>query len=158
MLQNTLVRCRIVLLAPVLLVAGLVGCGSNQVSDADIEAISLTEFRGLMEGKNAEKVMIVDPRAKSDFDQGHIPGAKNLGINQERAKSGGGLNPLFRGYKTIVVYDADPIPGPAVAMTKRLMLAGADEVRLFRGGLVEWKRAGLRVEQTAEAAPPTAPK
>lgn len=128
------------------------GC-TNDPSDKDIKEVSLAEVRSLREGKHAASVMLVDPRAKVDFDAGHIPGAKNYGINSERARTGEGLNPVFSGYKHLIVYGDDPSSGPAIAMTKRLMITGADGVRLFRGGLMEWRRAGLPVEKTSASSP-----
>lgn len=132
----------------VALLAGLVnltGCQPD-VSDTDIEIISLNEFRSLTEGKNASQVMIVDPRSERDFEAGHIPGAQNYGLNSERAKAGTGLNPVFSGYKHLVVYGDDPGSGPGKAMSKRLMMLKAKNVKFFAGGLIEWRRAGLRVE------------
>lgn len=127
--------------------AALTGC-TNDPSDKDIVDISLNEVRALRDGKDAERTMFVDPRAPEDFAAGHIPGAKNYMINSERSRTGEGLNPVFHGYKHLIVYGDDPSSGPAIAMTKRLMIAGADGVRLFRGGLIEWKRAGLLVEKS----------
>lgn len=129
---------------------GLGGC-TNDPSDKDIKEISLNEVRALREGKDASRTMLVDPRAPGDFEAGHIPGAQNHQINSERSRTGDGLNPVFRGYKHLIVYGNDPTPGPAMAMSKRLVIMGADGVRLFKGGLVEWKRAGLPVEKTEPA-------
>ena len=128
--------------------AALTGC-TNDPSDKDIKNISLNEVRSLREGKDADRTMFVDPRAPEDFAAGHIPGARNYMINSERSRTGDGLNPVFHGYKHLIVYGDDPSSGPAIAMTKRLMIAGADGVRLFRGGLIEWTRAGLPVETSA---------
>lgn len=125
----------------------LAGCESDP-SDKDIEYISLGELRTLLEGKDASKTLLVDPRAPQDYDAGHIPGAQNYGINSERAKTGGGLNPVFKGYKHLIVYGDNPSPGPAQAMAKRLMYMKADNVRVFGGGMMEWRRAGLSVEKS----------
>jgi rhodanese-related sulfurtransferase len=141
-----------VVLALAALVGGAGGGCTKDYSDKDIEEISLSQVRTLTGGKDAPKVMLVDPRAESDFAAGHLPGAQNLGLNSERARTGEGLNPVFKGYKHIVVYGDDPSSAPAIAMTKRLMTAGAKGVKLFRGGLIEWRRAGLPIEKDAAAS------
>lgn len=148
---SRLVRFSFPALALLLLTVVGVGCEADP-SDKDIVRISLAEVRSLREGKDATRVMFVDPRSPDDYAAGHIPGAHNYGINSERAKSGGGLNPVFRGYKHIIVYGDDPSSGPAIAMTKRLMIMRADNVRLYSGGLLEWRRAGLPVEKGTPAA------
>lgn len=130
----------------------MAGCKTD-VTDADIDVISISQTRAYIEGKDASKVMLVDPRAESDYNAGHLPGAQNLGLNSERAKTGDKLNPIFDGYKYIIVYGDDPASGPAKAMAKRLMMKDADGVKFFAGGLVEWRRAGLKIEKSgAESA------
>jgi rhodanese-related sulfurtransferase len=132
----------------------MAGCQTD-VSDKDIEIISLSQTRTLLEGKESSKVMLVDPRAASDFNAGHLPGAQNLGVNSERAKTGDKLNPVFDGYKYIIVYGDDPASAPARAMAKRLMMKNADGVKWFQGGLIEWRRAGLKVEKNGGEATAT---
>lgn len=57
-----------------------------------------------------------------------------------------GVDPALDRYGQLVVYGDDPGTGSAVAMTKRLMMTGYKKVRMFMGGMSEWKRAGLPVE------------
>jgi rhodanese-related sulfurtransferase len=136
----------------------LVGCQSSP-SDKDIEFVSLAQVQAAVEGKpggggdglmaifrgGPGQVRLIDPRPPQDFDKGHIPGAVNLQLPAVSEKKDS-LDPALAVYKLIIVYGSDPGSAVARAMTKRLMSAGAKEVRMFSGGYLEWTRAGLKVE------------
>jgi rhodanese-related sulfurtransferase len=123
--------------------AGLVGC-SDTVSDRDIEFVTLPEVRKLT-GDKPGTAALIDPRAADEFAAGHIPGAINrdLATVSERKDS---LDPALARFKNLIVYGDDPGSGLARAMAKRLMRAGHKGVKMFSGGLAEWKGAGLKVE------------
>jgi rhodanese-related sulfurtransferase len=146
-----------VLLGLVFALVMIGGCETD-ATDADIVVVQLSEVKALTTGPKASTVLLVDPRAPLDFNAGHIAGAKNYQLNSERSRTGEGLNPLFRGYKHIFVYGEDPSSGTAKAMTKRLLNAGADGVRMYAGGMVEWRRSGLPIEKVETPASPPAAK
>lgn len=132
-----------VFLGAVCIGGGLGGC-SKQITDKDIKSISLTEVRALMESGRPGAVLLIDPRSEAAFAQGHLPGARNIQLDEVRADRG--TDPTLERYGALVVYGDDPGTGSAVAMTKRLMMTGYKGVRWFAGGLSEWRRAGLKVE------------
>lgn len=122
------------------------GC-SKQTTDRDIQPISLTEVRALLDSPRAGSTLLIDPRPPSVFAAGHIPGARNMQLSEVRQEAG--VNPTLDRYGQLVVYGDDPGTGSAVAMTKRLMMTGYKNVRMFMGGMSEWRRAGLPVESGA---------
>jgi rhodanese-related sulfurtransferase len=130
------------------------GCGDT-ISDRDIEFASLAEVRAWSQDKPGT-ARLIDPRSPQEYAAGHLPGAQSLQLPSvpERKDS---LDPALARYKVLVVYGNDPGSGIARAMTKRLMRAGASDVKLFSGGIVEWTRAGLPIEKAPVPAPAAQP-
>lgn len=128
----------------------LSGCGDT-VSDRDIEFATLAEVRSWVQDKPGT-AKLIDPRAPEEFAAGHLPGAQNLQLPavSDRKDS---IDPALARYKVLVVYGNDPGSAIARAMTKRLMRAGAGDVKLFGGGVVEWTRAGLPIEKSPLPVP-----
>jgi rhodanese-related sulfurtransferase len=129
------------------------GCNDN-ISDRDIEYIGLAQVKAAVDEKTP-KTYLIDPRAPQDFAQGHIPGASNLQLNKVSDKKDS-LDPALSRYKLLIVYGQAPNSDVAKGMTKRLMRAGAKDVKMFNGGFLEWSRTGMPVEKTepdAAAAP-----
>ena len=89
---------------------------------------------------------IIDPRSPSEYAQTHIAGAENL-LLQNVSDTQHSLDPRLAAFKLLVVYGNDPGSAVARAMTKRLLRAGAKDVKLFLGGMVEWSKAGYPVEK-----------
>lgn len=136
------------------LVAGS-GC-QDSISDRDIETVPLAEVRQLQ--TKGGTIALVDPRSPGEFANGRIPGAMNLTL-PDVPDVKDSLDPRLANYKTIVVYGNDPGSGVARAMTKRLMRAGAKNVRLFSGGIAEWSGNGMTIEKdpAVKAAPASTP-
>ena len=135
-----------------LVVASLVGCNAEDITEKDFKPITLAEVRSLTTGKEASKTLLVDTRLPSKFDAGHIPGSRNLQLADAKARTGEVLNPELDRYKTLIVYGEDPGSPSAKAMTMRLMVLQHSGVRIFEGGIAEWLRAGLPVEKAPAAA------
>jgi 3-mercaptopyruvate sulfurtransferase SseA len=145
-----------------------VGCEtSTNEKNVQKALVSLAEVRRLVDdaakSKDANLLLLVDPRAKVDFDQGHIPGAKNVllgdipfdrrtieDIGQRRP-----LDPMFKRAKHVIVYGKNPASPSGRAMTKRLLSLGVSSTQFFAGGLEEWVGAGGELE-TVDATPATA--
>lgn len=127
----------------------LVGC-SDTVSDRDIDFVTLPEVRRLTSEK-AGTAQLVDARAPQEFALGHIPGAINreLAAVSERKDS---IDPALARYKFLIVYGDDPGSGVARALAKRFMRAGHKGVRMFAGGIAEWKGSGLKLEASPGGA------
>ncbi len=128
-----------------LLAAVLVGCGTT-VSDRTILDISPAEVAERL-AKSPKKVVAVDARGAEAFGKGHLPGAVRvslgaLGGDDQRAPDS------VRGKSLVVVYGADPGSVSAIALTKRLMSLGVNDVRLMRAGFLGWRRQSFSVEGT----------
>jgi hypothetical protein len=65
------------------------------------------------------------------------------------------VDPRLARFKGLIVYGDDPGSGVARATTKRLMRTGYKGVKMFAGGLSEWKSAGLKLEGAPAPAPST---
>ncbi|MCC6426878.1 MAG: rhodanese-like domain-containing protein [Phycisphaerales bacterium] len=130
--------------------AGLAALGPSlggcEISDKDIEFISVTEVRQLQQRaeKEPKEVLLIDPRGVAAYRRSHLPAAINLELRPDMEERG--VDPRWKGYDNIVVYGDNPGSASARAMTKRLMLVGYDDVRLFAGGLEEWVSMQYPVE------------
>lgn len=147
---------RKVLSAMILCAVGMgVGGCHDTISDKDIEYIGLAQVKAAVDEKSG-KTYLIDPRAPQDFAQGHIPSASNLQLSQVSEKKDS-LDPALSRYKLLIIYGQAPNSDVAKGMTKRLMRAGAKDVKMFNGGYLEWSRSGLPVEKSApDAATPAA--
>jgi rhodanese-related sulfurtransferase len=128
------------------------GCEKN-ITDKDIEPAGYGEVQRLIEeaaeSKNPDLVLLIDPRSPAEFARGHLPGARNIQIdefpsnlNESRQRQ----IPAYEKYEYIVVYGNDPASGSARAMVKRLLANEYKEVYWFRGGILEWLKSGNQLE------------
>ncbi|MBL8876016.1 MAG: hypothetical protein JNM86_09510 [Phycisphaerae bacterium] len=120
--------------------------GCQSVSDNDIEPIGLDQTAALYRQRDADPLsaLFIDPRPRDAFESAHIPGAVNLSLATfDGAK---GIDPRISQFKEIVVYGQNPgdVAGPVVS--KRMMQIGYADVRTFAGGVDEWRRAALPLE------------
>lgn len=127
--------------------AGLSGC-NRDVTDKDIRLVSIAEVRQwqrVEERGERSPMFLVDPRSERLFNAGHITGAQNVRL--EMVEEDGDRDPRIESRDHIIVYGNDPGSAVARAMTKRLIAAGygRGKVRLFAGGLDEWRRNGLPI-------------
>ena len=85
---------------------------------------------------------LVDVLSEEHFEEGHIPGAKNIpleGIAKEA------LDRLDKEDK-IVLYCKDEECQASPKAAKKLEKLGFENIKDFEGGLAEWKEAGNEVE------------
>lgn len=147
------------------------GCDTaTNEKDVQKALVSLVEVRRLVDesakSKDANLLLLVDPRAKIDFDQGHLPGAKNIllgdipfdrrtieDIGQRRP-----LDPMFKRASNVIVYGKNPASPSGRAMTKRLLSLGVSSTKFFAGGLEEWVAAGGELDVAPPAPPKPAPQ
>ncbi len=120
------------------------GC-QRTISDGDIEPISLTELRQQLDAKKGE-VAIVDARSAQSFTAERIPGARNLQITGVSGKEDA-IDPVLASHGLIAVYGDDPGSAPARALVKRMLSSGYTTVKMYMGGLSEWKRAQLPTDK-----------
>lgn len=135
-------------IAGLALAACLGGCNTG-ITDADIENVSLTELRLLwleqQEDPRQPLLMLVDPRRREAFEGARLPGALHLTLPDLAQRTGG--DPGMTRFEHIVVYAQGPGDLAGRAMTKRLLVLGYDQTRLFGGGVVEWADAGFPIAQ-----------
>lgn len=139
------------------LTALFLGACETNITDKDIKPIELAELRAMVNerAKNPDRVVLIDPRSRKRFEAERLPGAINLrlpDLNKVRKR-----DPKLEEFSTLVVYDADRSAILARSVTKKLLELEYDEVRLFFGGIREWKAAGLETESTPGAEPLEAP-
>lgn len=127
--------------------AGVLGGCNPKTTDDSIEPITLEQLRKEMDdGRAAERLLLLDARAPKEFAAGHIPTAKNLPW-EKIGDTPRDLDPRLEKFRNKVVYGEDRGSGSARALTKRMLQAGYSKVRMFAGGLEEWRRAGLPVAE-----------
>lgn len=123
----------------------LVGCDKN-ITDNDIEFIDISELRVLVDSSTpgSRSLLLIDPRSEASFTAQRLPGAVNIQLPQIDPE--GDEDPALQPYANLVVYGENPSSAPARAMTKRLLSAGFDDVRMYAGGVEEWAAANFPTE------------
>ncbi|MFA6044010.1 MAG: rhodanese-like domain-containing protein [Phycisphaerales bacterium] len=126
---------------------GLPSCGKS-TTDKDILIITPTAVSALRDRlkESPLAVELIDPRPQARFEEGHIPGAKN--INLPAVPPDAKPDKKLRDFEVLVVYGDDPASPSAKAMTKRLISVGYPDVRFMAGGLEEWRSRGGEVVQS----------
>jgi len=134
------------LFLPVLVgfVAFLGGCNKD-ISNRDIQEIALTQIVKLQDAKKPGNLLMIDARSPREFGQRRIPGARNIPLETTFDRTVD-RDPSLEKYSYLVVYADDPGSAIGPAVTKRLMTNGYGDVYWFKGGLIEWTRAGLPLE------------
>jgi 3-mercaptopyruvate sulfurtransferase SseA len=119
--------------------SSLGGC-DRKVKDTDIKIVSVSEVKLMVDRgqRNPSEVLLVDPRPAKYYDEGHLPGARNIQLPQIDPKDD--MDPGISRHNAIVVYGDNPGSAVARAMTKRLLAVGYDGVRFFAGGVQEWAK------------------
>ncbi|MEX2219501.1 MAG: rhodanese-like domain-containing protein [Phycisphaerales bacterium] len=138
---------------------GPAGC-DREIRDTNIKLIPVAHVKALADRQaraGDTTLLLIDPRPPKDFERARIPGARNIRLPQVSPRSE--VDPTLDRFKTIIVYGDDPASGVAKGMTKRLLAVGYSGVRLYAGGLAEWRRRGYPIEgtDTLAPAPPAAP-
>ena len=116
------------------------GCDTN-ITDADLKYVSTTQLRQLIEEAQAKPkaALVLDARETELYKAGHLPGAANLRAERGRERK----FPKFDAYSTIVVYAENPGSGSARTLAKRLMALGYSDVKVYAGGMAEWRSSAL---------------
>lgn len=137
-------------LVAALLVVVTSGCETGpevETSDDDVNPISYTQLREMMEEASADDPLVfVDVRTLVKYEAGHIPGAINIFLPELRTITSD--DPRLEHADKIVVYGDGFGDSLSPIAAKDLMARGFDNVYDFRGGLEKWKK---------ESANPPAP-
>lgn len=105
------------------------------------EPIALGEVRELL----AQNALAVDARTGEAYRQAHIPDAVSLPLVDYGQRKDEFLDAVESG-RTLIVYCSGYGCPDSFDLSVRLLEAGYRDVRLFEGGLPEWRDAGLPVE------------
>lgn len=130
----------------VLMSSVFAGC---EISDKDIKYVGVSEVRQLQVRAEREPktLLLVDPRSPAAYARERLPGAMHMEFRSDMKDRG--VDRRLSSHRNIVVYGDNPGSAAARGMTKRLMLVGYDNVRLFAGGVEEWKTMRYPVEGDA---------
>ncbi|MDP1633936.1 MAG: rhodanese-like domain-containing protein [Gallionellaceae bacterium] len=111
----------------------LAGCGPKAEQGVEVKAAA---------GRQAQGELILDVREADDYKEFHIPNSMNMPfgrLSQRLAE----LEPFKD--KTIMVIDHAGQRAPRAL--EQLQKAGFTQVLVVKGGMAEWKAAGLPVEK-----------
>ena len=103
--------------------------------------VRLAEFRSAVESRSA---LILDARPSVFFEQGHVPGARNL-ARDDFARDYRQLSRVLKGAgdKPIIVYCSGGDCHDSHLVANALLTLGFGNISVFSGGWEEWSAAGL---------------
>ena len=106
---------------------------------AAAEKISIEKFE---EMRKAKDVVVLDVRTPEEFQEGHVPGARNVDVMDksfaERAKS-------LDKDKTYLVYCQSG--GRSTRAAAKMKQMGFGKLYNFAGSMAEWEKAGKPIEK-----------
>jgi rhodanese-related sulfurtransferase len=103
----------------------------------------------LREAIDTGGVTVVDALPASYYDQMHLPGARNLFVDEARERA---QEVLPDRDAAIVVYCSNAACPNSEGVARVLTSLGYTDVRKYREGIQDWVEAGLPTEATASAA------
>lgn len=99
------------------------------------------ELRRLIE--NGVRVQLVDIRDRADYRKGHIPGAKNIPVDELEARAG---NELSR--STLVVAYCECTNDELSEIAREIVNSrGFQKTAILRGGFTAWRNAGFDIDK-----------
>jgi rhodanese-related sulfurtransferase len=96
-----------------------------------------------------DRVTIVEALPAPNFEDGHLPGARNLPHDSSDATIAAVVPDRNR---TVVVYCANRACANSGILGRRLEQLGYSDVRVYEGGKEDWLEAGLALEASAPVA------
>ncbi len=108
----------------------------------EIRFITLAEAEDLFAQRDA---VFVDSRSRKEYAAGHIPGAVNIPLEENKTELPDGALPYPPG-QVLVVYCEGGDCQTSLALAKLIHDRGFLDIRIFAGGWTEWKAAGLPEE------------
>jgi rhodanese-related sulfurtransferase len=116
------------------------------LSPAEVNRIAGEGATG--EGATSEGATILDVRANTEFGEGHVPGALNIGLGGQFASWAGQL--IKFDAPIVIVAESESKVDEAVT---RLARVGIENVKGYlAGGMDAWRRAGLSVNTTSQVS------
>lgn len=134
------------------------GC-ETKTSDKSLKFISVAQVRKLAleadRKSNPTLLALVDPRPAREFNEGHIPRARNITLAS--LPPDGLRTRELEGFDNLIVYGNDPGSASARAMAKRLIQLGYDKVFLMQEGIKGWEAQGGAIQPPRAPAQTTPP-
>ena len=122
-----------------------VASDSLSAETGGIKVIDLAAVKQLVDAGGC----IIDARRKTDYDEGHIPGAILLDY-YEMGTYLDQVLPLLSKEEEILVYCSEPSCDDSELLAKQLYALGFKRLLLFKGGFAGWSAAGFPVEKDAQ--------
>ena len=91
------------------------------------------------------QAVFVDSRSRDEFSAGHIPGALNIPLDENKSGLNSGLLPYPQD-RTVVVYCEGGGCQTSIALARLIHDLGFRDIRIFSGGSAEWSVSGLPLE------------
>jgi rhodanese-related sulfurtransferase len=107
-----------------------------------IRFITLAEAEDLFARAGA---VFIDSRSREEYAVGHVPGALNISLEENKQRLSWGDLPYPLG-QTLVVYCEGGDCQTSLSLAKLIHEQGFRDIRIFTGGWTGWSAAGLPVE------------
>lgn len=113
--------------------------GGSQVTAANDPKTSIepVELKRALDGGN--RVVVLDVRDREDYAQGHIPGARNIPVDELDIRAGNELS----GSDLIVIYCRCADDELSKMASESLHRQGFHQAVVLNGGLDAWRQSGL---------------
>lgn len=120
----------------------------NGMAPAELEAIreiTLEEFRAFREGGG----VVIDARTREEYEAGHVPGAILLDY-YEMGYYLDDVLAMIAPDTEIAFYCTSFTCEDSELLAREFYLLGYRDLLVYRGGMAEWKDAGLEIERGIE--------
>ena len=107
-----------------------------------MHAITRSEAKKLMDQR--DDLTVVEVLQKDQFDEFHLPGAKNVPLDEQFAENIQRTAPDKR--KPVLVYCHDINCNASPKAAQKMEQLGYQDVYDYEAGKLDWKQAGLPVE------------
>ncbi len=105
----------------------------------EVERVKPTELRELLE--HGKRLQLIDVRSPREYDEGHVPGAVNVPLEQVEAR----LGDLHPHDPAVLICQS----GKRADLGRELLERHRTDLIVLEGGTGAWVRAGLPVVKTA---------
>jgi len=117
----------------------LVGGTDNTIPRPNTETTNISADDLKQAIDNRQRVIVLDVRERAEYAEGHIPGARNIPVDELSARA---IRELPRS-NLVVAYCTCTEDGLSKVARQILIERGFPRVLILRGGLASWQQAGL---------------
>jgi len=118
------------------------------LTDPDLdetEGIRIVDLGGLEEAL-AEGAILIDARTRTEYEEGHIPGALLIDY-YELGRYLKELLPTLDPARRTIVYCYGPDCEDAELLARELYMLGFTDLHVYRGGFEDWMDSGRTIEE-----------